>query len=74
MFLDERLEKILEILENEKKVKVTDLAEKFNVSEVIIRKNLKRLEQEGKIEKNSWRCDFTKGTGTFKYSWGKNYK
>ena len=27
MFLDERLEKILEILENEKKVKVTDLAE-----------------------------------------------
>ena len=31
MFLDERLEKILEILENEKKVKVTDLAEKFNV-------------------------------------------
>ena len=42
MFLDERLEKILEILENEKKVKVTDLAEKFNVSEVIIRKNLKK--------------------------------
>ena len=50
MFLDERLEKILEILENEKKVKVTDLAEKFNVSEVIIRKNLKRLEQEGKLK------------------------
>ena len=46
MFLDERLEKILEILENEKKVKVTDLAEKFNVSEVIIRKNLKRLRQD----------------------------
>lgn len=68
MFLDERLEKILEILENEKKVKVTDLAEKFNVSEVIIRKNLKRLEQEAEIEKNSWRCNFTKGTGTFKHS------
>ncbi len=51
MFLDERLEKILEILENEKKVKVTDLAEKFNVSEVIIRKNLKRLEQEGKLKR-----------------------
>ena len=32
MFLDERLEKILEILKNEKKVKVTDLAEKFNGS------------------------------------------
>ena len=51
MFLDERLEKILEILENEKKVKVTNLAEKFNVSEVIIRKNLKRLEQEGKLKR-----------------------
>ena len=33
------------------KVKVTDLAEKFNVSEVIIRKNLKRLEQEGKLKR-----------------------
>ena len=51
MFLDERLEKILEILKNEKKVKVTDLAERFNVSEVIIRKNLKRLEQEGKLKR-----------------------
>ena len=51
MFLDERLEKILEILKNEKKVKVTDLAEKFDVSEVIIRKNLKRLEQEGKLKR-----------------------
>lgn len=34
-----------------KKVKITDLAEKFNVSEVIIRKNLKRLEQEGKLKR-----------------------
>ena len=51
MFLDERLEKILEILKKEKKVKVTDLAEKFDVSEVIIRKNLKRLEQEGKLKR-----------------------
>ena len=47
MFLDERLEKILEILKNEKKVKVTDLAEKFNVSEVIIRKNLKGWSRKG---------------------------
>ena len=68
MFLDERLEKILEILENEKKVKVTDLAEKFNVSEVIIRKNFEKARAGRKIEKNSWRCDFTKGTGTFKHS------
>lgn len=51
MFLDERLEKILEILKKEKKVKVNELAEKFNVSEVIIRKNLKRLEIEGKLKR-----------------------
>lgn len=51
MFLDERLEKILEILKKEKKVKVSELSEKFNVSEVIIRKNLKRLELEGKLKR-----------------------
>ena len=51
MFLDERLEKILEILKKEKKVKVNELSEKFNVSEVIIRKNLKRLESEGKLKR-----------------------
>ena len=51
MFLDERLEKILEILKKEKKVKVNELSEKFNVSEVIIRKNLKRLELEGKLKR-----------------------
>lgn len=51
MFLDERLEKILEILKKEKKVKVKDLSNKFDVSEVIIRKNLKRLESEGKLKR-----------------------
>ena len=51
MFLDERLEKILEILSKEKKVKVNDLAHKFKVSEVIIRKDLKRLEIEGKLSR-----------------------
>ena len=51
MFLDERLEKILEILNEEKKVKVSELAEKFQVSEVIIRKDLKRLEMEGRLKR-----------------------
>lgn len=51
MFLDERLEKILEILKREKKVKVNQLSKEFNVSEVIIRKNLKRLELEGKLKR-----------------------
>ena len=51
MFLDERLENILEILKKEKNVRVSELAEKFNVSEVIIRKNLKRLESEGKLKR-----------------------
>ncbi|MDO5088226.1 MAG: DeoR/GlpR family DNA-binding transcription regulator [Leptotrichiaceae bacterium] len=51
MFLDERLEKILEILKREKKVKVNELSEEFRVSEVIIRKDLKRLELEGKLKR-----------------------
>ena len=54
MFLDERLEKILEILKNEKKVKVTDLAEKFDVSEVIIRKNLNSFNDKRLWFKTNW--------------------
>ena len=67
MFLDERLEKILEILKSERKVKVTDLAKKFNVSEVIIRKNLKRLEQEGRLKRThggACTLDYVKGSKT----------
>ena len=46
MFLDERLNSIMEILNKEKKVKVNDLAKHFSISEVMIRKDLQRLETE----------------------------
>lgn len=36
MFMEERLEKILEIIQDKKKVLVKDLSEKFNVSESMI--------------------------------------
>ena len=51
MFLDERLNSIMEILNKEKKVKVNDLAKHFNISEVMIRKDLQRLETEGKLKR-----------------------
>lgn len=40
MFMEERLEKILEIIQYKKKVLVKDLSEKFNVSESIDRKSV----------------------------------
>lgn len=51
MFMEERLYEILEIIKEEKKVLVKDLSEKFNVSESMIRKDLQRLEREGKIKR-----------------------
>ena len=48
MFKEERLEKILEIIEKKQKVLVKDLSERFDVSESMIRKDLKTLENEGK--------------------------
>ena len=52
MFKEERLEKILEIIEKKQKVLVKDLSERFDVSESMIRKDLKTLENEG-ILKNT---------------------
>ena len=51
MFLDERLDKIMELLNKNKKVKVNELSQIFNVSEVMIRKDLQRLETEGKLRR-----------------------
>lgn len=51
MFLDERLDKIMELLNKNKKVKVKELSQTFNVSEVMIRKDLQRLEIEGKLRR-----------------------
>lgn len=51
MFMEERLNEILGIIKEEKKVLVKELSEKFNVSESMIRKDLQRLEKEGKVKR-----------------------
>ena len=48
MFMEERLNEILEIKKKKKKVLVKDLSKKFNVSESMIRKDLQKLERKGK--------------------------
>lgn len=51
MFNKERLDEILNILDNEGKVKVKDLSKKFSVTEDCIRKDLKQLEQMDKLQR-----------------------
>lgn len=51
MFAMQRSEKILEILYAEKTVQVSALVKLFNVSDVTIRKDLKKLQINGKITK-----------------------
>jgi DeoR/GlpR family transcriptional regulator of sugar metabolism len=51
MFIEERLNQIISILEHEGKVYVKDLSTKFNMSEPMIRKDLQRLEKEGKLKR-----------------------
>ena len=53
MFAIERLNKIKEILLREKRVDVFELSELFSVSEVTIRRDLDKLEQEGYIIKRT---------------------
>lgn len=51
MFIEERLEQILNILSKNGRVKVNELSELFNVSESMIRKDLKRLEDDGVLQR-----------------------
>jgi len=51
MFTEERLEKILELLNKNGRVKVKELSELFNVSESMIRKDLQRLEAEQLLQR-----------------------
>ena len=51
MFLEERHEKILEMLSRDGKVLVKELAEKFSVTEDSIRKDLGTLESDGKLKR-----------------------
>ena len=51
MFMEERLEDILDLLKKDGKVKVKELSEKFNVSEGMIRKDLSKLEKYTNIKR-----------------------
>jgi DeoR family glycerol-3-phosphate regulon repressor len=51
MFTEERLEAILNILNEEGKVKVKELSQRFNVTEDCIRKDLKQLEHSGSLKR-----------------------
>ena len=51
MFMEERLEDILNLLKKDGKVKVKELSEKFNVSEGMIRKDLSKLEKYTNIKR-----------------------
>ncbi|OAA91561.1 DeoR/GlpR family DNA-binding transcription regulator [Clostridium ljungdahlii] len=51
MFTEERLEQILSILNENGRVKVKELSERFNVSEGMIRKDLQRLEKDGALQR-----------------------
>lgn len=51
MFIEERHEKILEILKYKKRVEVQELSELFKVSEDTIRRDLRIMEQKGKVHR-----------------------
>ena len=51
MFTEERLEQILNILNENGRIKVKELSERFNVSQGMIRKDLQRLERDGALQR-----------------------
>lgn len=51
MFTEERLESIIQILQQDGKIKVKELSEKFQVTEDCIRKDLKVLENAGRLKR-----------------------
>lgn len=51
MFVEERHNKIIELLDENGRIKVKDLSSKFNVSEDLIRKDLTYLENKGLLKK-----------------------
>lgn len=51
MFVEERLEEILNILKTNGKVNVNDLSKRYFVSKDLIRKDLQKLEQKGLVQR-----------------------
>ena len=51
MFVSERLEKILNLINEQGKVEVNKLSKYFKVSKDLIRKDLSKLEEQGLLER-----------------------
>lgn len=51
MFANERRHKIIELLHAQQQVSVADMSDRFKVSDVTIRKDLRLLEKEGRLER-----------------------
>ncbi len=45
----DRIERIMDILQDEKSATVTDLSERFGVTEETIRRDLNKLSEEGRV-------------------------
>ena len=60
MFLEERYEKIIELIKVNGRVKVKDLSNLFEVTQDCIRKDLKELESRGHLKKSVWGSYSTK--------------
>ena len=56
MVLKDRLDHLRGIVKTEKKVKVTELSQRFDVTEETIRRDLERLELEGLITRTHHDC------------------
>lgn len=64
MFVSERLDEIIYLINQEGKVEVNKLSKKFNVSKDLIRKDLSKLEENGILER-------TYGGAVKKENWRK---
>ncbi len=54
MFVEERHQEILRLLEENEKVKVKDLSKRFEVTEDCIRKDLASMEVKNLLKRNIW--------------------
>ena len=59
IYVDNRRDEILELVQLNPKVRVNELADKLGVSLITIRRDLQYLEEQKSIKTNPWRCCLT---------------